>query len=140
RRSRAFRDSFGPRTRSSASILRCTHGASWRGVAVSLFNSVLQVKVLRLDLSNCCHVLLLSIFSELHLLLGVPSCFRILQEQTRHINLALFNIPRHTLASFHRLNHSVRSRPVEGSSNCGPLAHDSICRRIRSVCLKSSSL
>src|SRR5437764_213473 len=75
RRYRAFRDSPGHRIRPSDSILRCTHGASWRGVAVSLFDPFLQVKVLRLDLSNRDHVLLLSILSELHLLLGVPSCF-----------------------------------------------------------------
>jgi len=60
--------------------------------------------------------------------------------KTRHLYLALFTIPHHTVASFNRLDHSVGSGPVKSSSNCRPLAHDSICRRIRSVCLKSSSL
>src|SRR4029077_2296695 len=74
RRSRAFRDTLGLGGRPFSSVFCRAYGPCRHRGPLSLFHAFLQVKILRLDLSDRNHVLLLSIVSQLHLLLGLSPC------------------------------------------------------------------
>src|SRR5712691_4212978 len=107
RRNRAFRNTLGHWSSPSASILRHSNGARGCRVTLSLPDTLLQVKIFRLDFPHSYHVLLLSILSELYRLLDIPSSLRIFQEQTLTVHLALFSHPHNPLASYNWVHPSI---------------------------------